>query len=557
MATKIIIVGGVAGGATAAARARRIDESAIILLFERGQYVSFANCGLPYYIGGVINNRNALLVTTPKVLRDRYNIDVRTSSEVTAIDRETKRVQVKNLTTGETYYESYDKLILSPGAEPIRPPIPGMNPDRIFQLRTIPDADRIKAYVESGKPESAVVIGGGFIGLEMAENLVLRGVKTTIVEMLDQVMAPLDYEMAAMVHRHLIQKGANLELSNGVKAFSDRGDRLLVSTSQDRDLECDFAILAIGIRPENKLAKDAGLELGERGGIKVDATLRTSDPDIFAIGDAAEIRDYLFGWPTMTALAGPANKQGRIAADNASGRRVIFKGTTGSAVVKVFDLTVAATGAGGKILKKNNVAFTTSHTFSASHADYYPGGVTMGIKLIYAPGTGKLYGAQIVGGPGVDKRIDILATAIRGGLTVFDLEELELAYAPPYSSAKDPVNIAGFVAANKLRDDLSSLDWSELNDLNPDRVVFLDVREPIELQRIGVIEGALNIPLGQLRTRLAELNRDKEYIVYCAVGMRAYVAHRILRQNGFKSSSLSGGFTMYFLMKDYLNKIRK
>ncbi|MBW1672372.1 MAG: CoA-disulfide reductase [Deltaproteobacteria bacterium] len=545
MATKLLIIGGVAGGATAAARARRLDEHAEIILFERGEHISFANCGLPYYIGEVIKKREDLLVTTIEKFRDRYNIDVRIFSEVIAINIKNKQVEVKNIKTGETYKESYDKIILSPGAEPVKPPFKGIELDNIFNLRTIPDSDLIKAHIDTKRPESAVVVGGGFIGLEMAENLVHRGVKTTIVEMLDQVMAPLDYEMAAILHAHLIKNGIMCELGNGVESFSKKGDRIIVVTNKGHSIECDMVILAIGVKPENRLAREAGLKIGKRGGIKVDATMRTSNPNIYAVGDAVEVKDFVTGLPTMTALAGPANKQGRIAADNALGRKSMFRGTLGSAVVKVFDLTVASTGTNEKILKRNNIPYLVSYTHSGSHASYYPGATIMSIKLAFSPSSGKILGAQIIGMEGVDKRIDVLATAIHGAMTVYDLEELELAYAPPYSSAKDPINIAGFVATNILKGDIETINWDDLGDLNRNQTILIDLRNKDELDTAGVIEGALHIPLNELRQKLPELDKEKNYIPFCAVGLRAYIGHRILVQNGIQSKNLSGGYKTY------------
>ncbi|MBW2003685.1 MAG: FAD-dependent oxidoreductase [Deltaproteobacteria bacterium] len=554
MATKLLIIGGVAGGATAAARARRLDERAEIILFERGEHISFANCGLPYYIGEVIKKREDLLVTTPETFRDRYNIDVRIFSEVTAINIKDKQVKVKNIKTGVTYKESYDKIILSPGAEPVKPPFKGIELNNIFSLRNIQDSDLIKAHVDTKRPESAVVVGGGFIGLEMAENLVHRGVKTTIVEILDQVMAPLDYEMAAIVHAHLKEKEIICELGNGVESFSKKGDRILVLTNKGHSIECDIVILAIGIKPENRLAREAGLEIGKRGGIKVDATMRTSDPDIYAVGDAVEVKDFVTGLPTMTALAGPANKQGRIAADNALGRKSMFRGTLGSTVVKVFNLTVASTGASEKVLKHNNIPYLVSYTHSGSNASYYPGATIMAIKLVFSPSSGKILGAQIIGMKGVDKRIDLLATAIHGAMTVYDLEELELAYAPPYSSAKDPINIAGFVATNILKGDIETINWDVIGDLNRNQNILIDLRNKDELDTAGVIEGSLHIPLNELRQKLPELDKKKNYIPFCAVGLRAYLGHRILVQNGFQSKSLSGGYKTYLGAKGKIMK---
>jgi len=549
MPTKLLIIGGVAGGATAAARARRIDEHAEIILFERGEYISFANCGLPYHIGGTIENRDDLLVTTPDDFRERYNIDIRIFSEVIAIDRKKRQIEVRNLKTGDVYRKSYDKLILSPGAEPIRPPLAGIELENIFTLRNIPDTDRIKAYADTEKPESAVIVGGGFIGLEVAENLVQRGIETIIVEMLDQVMPPLDYEMAAFVHEHLKEKGVVCELENGVKSFSKKDERITVSTTRGKDIQCDMVILSVGVRPENKLAREAGLEIGERGGIRTNAAMRTCDPNIYAVGDAVEVRDFVTGLPGMTALAGPANKQGRIAADNAMGRSSVFRGTLGTWVAKVFDLAVASTGASEKMLRQNNIPCLVSYTHSSSHASYYPGAETVAIKLIFSPGAGRILGAQVIGADGADKRIDILATAIRGAMTVYDLEELELAYAPPYGSAKDPVNIAGFVAANMLRGDLESISWEEMGDLKADSTVLIDLRLREEIEELGGIGDAWHIPLNELRKKLPELDKDKTCILYCAVGLRGYIGHRILIQNGFQSKNLNGGYRTYSLAR--------
>jgi len=552
--TKLLIIGGVAGGATAAARARRLDEHAEIILFERGEHISFANCGLPYYIGEVIKDREDLLVTTPEEFKARYNIDIRIFSEVTSIDRKNKLVTVKNICTSETYTERYDKIILSPGAEPVKPPLEGIGLENIYNLRNIPDSDKIKAHIDMKKPASAVVVGGGFIGLEMAETLVQRGVKTTILEMLDQVMAPIDYEMASMVHAHLKENGIDCELENGVKSFAQKGDHVVVSTTKGHDIECDMVILSIGVKPENKLAREAGLDIGERGGIKVDSTMRTSDPDIYAVGDAVEVRDFITGLPTMTALAGPANKQGRIAADNALGRKTMFRGTMGTSVVKIFDFTVASTGASEKVLKQNKIPYLASYTHSGSHASYYPDANMMAIKLIFSPSSGRIFGAQIVGMDGVDKRIDVLATAIHGSMTVYDLEELELAYAPPYSSAKDPVNIAGFVAANILKGDVKNIYWNDLSGLNTNGNVLLDVRNQDELDTAGYIEGSLHIPLPELRQKLPELDKEKTYILFCAIGLRGYIGYRILKQNGLNSQNLSGGYKTYLGAKEKIMK---
>jgi NADPH-dependent 2,4-dienoyl-CoA reductase/sulfur reductase-like enzyme/rhodanese-related sulfurtransferase len=539
---KLLIVGGVAGGATAAARARRLNEHAEIILFERGEFISFANCGLPYYIGDIIKKRQNLLVTTADDFRKRYAIDVRVFCEVTSIDRSEKTVFVKNLESGTTYTETYDKLMLAPGAEPVKPPLAGIELENIFNLRNIPDMDRIKAFVDRNKPESAVVVGGGFIGLEMAENLVHRGVGVTIVERLEHVMPLLDHEMAGLVQGYLEEKRVDCIRSDGIKSFAQDGKRLAVETEKGRRLVCDLAIVCVGIRPENRLAKDAGLEIGPMGGIRVDASMRTSDPDIYAVGDATEIFDYLTGRRTTTPLAGPANKQGRIAADNIMGRSSTFKGTLGTSVVKVFDATLASTGLSEKVLKAREIPYLVSYTHSGSHASYYPGAEMMAVKLLFAPNNGRILGAQIFGREGVDKRIDVIATAIHGSMTVFHLEELELAYAPPYSSAKDPVNIAGFAAANLIRGDVRNINWEEFTLLDPEKDVLLDVRNRDELKQSGKINGALHIPLHELRSRLSGLDSKKRYIPFCAVGLRGYIAHRILIQSGFDSRNLSGGF---------------
>jgi len=549
MGIKLVIVGGVAGGATAAARARRVSEDAEIVVFERGEYISFANCGLPYYIGNVIKRRDHLLLATPEEFKKRYNIDVRIFSEVVGINSKEKAVEIKNNITGKKYWESYDKLILSPGAEPIKPPLEGIELENIFHLRNVPDSDRIKKIVDERNPQCAVVVGGGFIGLEMAENLTERGVKTTIVEMLDQVMPSLDYEMATLIHDHLEAKNVELELENGVKSFSKASDRILVSTQKGREIECDLVLLSVGIRPENTLAIKADLKIGSTGGIAVDDTMRTSDPNIYAVGDAVEVRDIVTGFPTLTALAGPANKQARIAADNALGRKSIFTGTLGTSVVKVFDMVLAATGANEKFLKKHDIPYLASYTHSGSHAGYYPGATNTSVKILFSPGTGKVLGAQIVGRKGVDKRIDVLATAIRAKMTVYDLEELELAYAPPYSSAKDPINICGFVAANILKGDMEISQWSELDALEKNGATLIDLRTQFELKHMGKIEGALHIPIDEFRNRLTELDKQKTYIPFCAVGFRGYLGHRILVQNGFKSRNLSGGFLTYTMAK--------
>ncbi len=542
---RILITGGVAGGATAAARARRLDENAKIILFERGEYISFANCGLPYYIGGVITKRDDLLVTTIEDFMFRYNIDIRNFCEVLSIDRENKKVEICDVSTGNKYYEYYDKLILSPGAEPLLPPVKGIEYDNIYTLRNVPDTDRIKSFVDEKKPESAVIVGGGFIGLEMAENLLLRDIKVTIVELADQVMTTLDYEMASMIHEYLLDKKIELELGNGVTEFDKEKDKISVKTSSGRKIICDFVIMSAGIKPENKLAVEAGLKIGNNGGIIVNDLMQTSDPSVFAVGDAVETKDYISGRPVMLPLAGPANKQGRIAADNASGRKASFKGTIGTSIAKVLDLVVASTGRSEKTLKTEKVPYLKSYTRSGSHASYYPGSESMTIKLLFSKDNGLILGSQIIGGKGVDKRIDVIATAIKGHLTVFDLEELELAYAPPYSSAKDPVNIAGFVAGNILKGDVETIYPEELYDLDLSEHIILDLRTAPELKLSGKIDNSICIPVDELRGRINELDKTKTYILYCAIGLRGYIAWRILYQNGIKAKNLSGGFLVY------------
>jgi NADPH-dependent 2,4-dienoyl-CoA reductase/sulfur reductase-like enzyme/rhodanese-related sulfurtransferase len=551
---KLLIIGGVAGGATAAARARRLDEHAHIVLFERGEYISFANCGLPYYVGGIIPKRSDLLVTTPGALAERYNVDIRIFSEVTRIDRAKKEVEVKNLRTGEVYRESYDRIILAPGAEPLKPPIPGIDLPRIFSLRNIPDSDRIAAVLAGQGRKSALIVGAGFISLEMTENLVRKGCSVTIVEMLDQVMGNLDYEMAAVIEEHLAEKGVVCKLGCTVTAFREKEGRILVSTDAAGELEADMVLVTVGVRPENRLAGEAGLEIGPSGGIRVDDTMRTSDPDIFAVGDAVEVKDAVTGSYGIVALAGPASKQGRIAADNAMGRTSVYRGGLGTFIAKVFDLSAAATGASEKRLRAHGIPCLVSYTHPWSHASYYPGAENMAIKLIFSPQDGRVLGAQIVGMDGVDKRIDVLACALKAGMTVYDLEELELAYAPPYSSAKDPVNIAGYAAANILKGDVEQIVWSELADLDPEKDVLIDLRNPPELPREGTIPGSLHIPLPELRSRLPELDRDKRYVPFCAAGLRSYIAHRVLVQHGFRSRSLAGGFRTFKGVKGRIEK---
>ena len=542
--SKILIVGGVAGGASAAARLRRLDEDAQIILFERGEYISFANCGLPYYIGGEITQKSALTLQTPQSFHARFNVDVRVWQEVTAIDRPGKTVEVKNHRTGESYTESYDKLILSPGAEPIKPSIPGIESDRVFTLRNIPDTFRIKEYIDANKPASAVVVGGGYIGVEMAENLRAAGLDVTLVEMLDQVIAPLDYDMACAVHRHMESKGVRLILGNGVKAISEENNMLRIALN-DGEVSAELLLMAIGVRPESSIAKAAGLAMNERGCIVTGADMRTSDPDIYAVGDAVEVADFITGQKGFIPLAGPANKQGRIAADNICGLSSKYTGTQGSAILKVFDMTVATTGVNEKTAKRLGLCYDKSFTFSASHAGYYPGAAIMAIKTIFEKETGKLLGAQITGLDGVDKRCDVFATAIRAGMTAFDLTRLELCYAPPFSSAKDPVNMAGYVIENLIDGKVTNFHWHDVQDLPRDgSVTLLDVRTTEEYQA-GTIDGFINIPVDELRGRLDALDPSKPVYVTCQVGLRGYAASRILMQKGFDVYNLSGGYALY------------
>jgi len=540
MAKRILIVGGVAGGASAAARLRRLDETAEIIIFERGDYISFANCGLPYYIGGEIKDRDDLLLQTPESFKRRFNVDVRIRNEVTAIDSGKKQINVKNLNTGKTYTESYDKLILSPGAEPVRPPIPGIDSDRIFTLRNVPDTDLINDFIDKHEPRRAVVVGAGYIGLEMAENLRRRGMLVAIVEMVDQVLPVIDKEMAGFIQPELHKHNVALWLNDAVANFRPSNSRIEVGLKSGMELSCEMVILAMGVKPEVKLARQAKLEIGETGGIKVNRKLQTSDPDIYAVGDAIEVRDFALDNPTLIPLAGPANKQGRMVADNICGRNRQYNGTQGTSILKVFDLTVAMTGASEKALAKTNMEYEKLYIHPANHVGYYPGAKQMCIKLLFTKPEGKILGAQIVGSRGVDRRIDIFAVAIRAGLTVFDLQELELAYAPPYGSGKDAVNMAGFVASNILEGTMEVVHWNQLDDAD----YILDVRSAGEFKR-GNAPSSINIPVDELRNRLNELSKNTAINVYCAVGIRSYIACRILMQNGFIARNISGGYITY------------
>jgi NADPH-dependent 2,4-dienoyl-CoA reductase/sulfur reductase-like enzyme/rhodanese-related sulfurtransferase len=543
---KLLIVGGVAGGASAAARARRLSEDAEIILFERGPDVSFANCGLPYYVGGAIAERKKLLVTTPELLRTRFRLDVRTGTSVEAIDRAAKKVRVRELASGREYEETYDKLILAPGAAPLRPPIPGLDLPGIFTLRNLADVDRIKQRVDSGV-RHAVVVGAGFIGLELVENFVRRGVAVTVVELQDQVLPPFDREMTTPILEVLKTNGVTVLLGDSAEGFESSADGLDVRLKSGQRLSAQLVILGVGVRPENKLAVEAGLDVGPRGGIRVNEFLQTADPDVYAVGDAIEVTDFVSGEPTQVPLAGPANRQGRIAADNVFGRAVKFRGTQGTAIVGVFDRTAAMTGASEKSLRRSQRPYRKVYVHPAHHAGYYPGAEQMALKLLFHPETGKLLGAQAVGGAGVDKRIDVLAVAIQAGMTVFDLEEMELAYAPQYGSAKDPINMAGFVASGLLRADHPQRDVETVLAAPAEkRPLLLDVRTPTEFAA-GALPGAVNIPVDELRDRLSELPRDREIAAYCQVGQRGYTATRILRQHGFAAANLAGGYKTYRL----------
>jgi NADPH-dependent 2,4-dienoyl-CoA reductase/sulfur reductase-like enzyme/rhodanese-related sulfurtransferase len=540
---RVVIVGGVAGGATCAARLRRLDESAEIVVLDRGPYVSFANCGLPYYVGNVIQEEAKLLLATPELFRERFNIEVRTRNEVTAIDRQACDVLVRDLEAGRDYREHYDALVLSPGAAPIRPPLPAIDHPGIFTLRTVPDSRAIREWIESRGARRAVVVGGGFIGLEMAENLVHRGLGVTIVEMADQLMPPLDAEMAEFVRRRVATHTAHLQLGDGVAGFEPAGDgSLVVRTGRGGSFGADLVILAIGVRPESKLAREAGLEIGERGGIRVDPQMRTSDPRIWAVGDAVEVKNRVIDQWELIPLAGPANRQGRIAADVISERHSRFKGVQATAVCGFFGLTVALTGATEKALRRAGIEdFESIYLHPGNHAGYYPGAKPVHLKLVFRRSDGLVLGAQAVGEEGVERRIDVISTAIQMGATVFDLEEAELCYAPQFGAAKDPVNLAGMIAANVVRGDVDLAPWSELHTAE---AFILDVREPAEFHA-GCLDGAVNIPLGQLRDRMDELPRDRQIWINCGVGQRAYYACRLLSQNGFRVSNLSGGYQTY------------
>ncbi len=544
---RIVVVGGVAGGASAAARARRLSETAEITVFERGPHVSFANCGLPYHVAGVITDRNRLLVQTPESLRARFGLDVRVNTEVLRIDREAKEVVVHDRESGLEYRQAYDALVLSPGAAPIRPPLPGAFDPRVLTLRNLEDMDRIIEIVKYQRPLTALVVGGGYIGLEMAEALVHRGARVVLVERLPHVMAVADPEMVAPLHDELRRNGVDLRLGVSVEAIDPHADGLEARLSDGSPVACGLVLLAVGVRPETSLAREAGLALGSSGGIHVDAHMRTSDPAIWAVGDAVEVTDLVRQAPALIPLAGPANRQGRIAADNILGRKSQYAATQGTAICKLFDLAFAMTGASEAGLLRAGRPFRRIYVHAADHATYYPGAQPISMKLLFDPEDGRILGAQAVGQSGIDKRIDVLATALRAGLTVYDLEELELSYAPPFGSAKDPVNMAGFVAANVLRGDVRLWEPEELRTLSPEQLL-LDVRT-VEEFGSGSIPGARCVPVDDLRGRLLELPREKELLVFCEVGQRGYVAARLLSQHGFRVRNLSGGYRRYLMWK--------
>ena len=541
---KIIIIGGVAGGATTAARIRRVDETAEIILLEKGKHISYANCGLPYYIGGVIEEREKLFVQTPEAFSTRFRVDVRTENEVIFIDRKKKTVTVRQ-SSEDTYEESYDKLLISTGASPVRPPLPGIDLPGIFTLRNVTDTDRIKEYINSHSPRKAVVVGAGFIGLEMAENLHAQGAKVSIVEMGNQVMAPIDFSMASLVHQHLMDKGVNLYLEQAVASFEREGKGLKVTFKNGQSISADIVILSIGVRPETSLARAAELTIGPAGGIAVNDYLQTSDEAIYAIGDAIEYRHPITGKPWLNYLAGPANRQGRIVADNILGAKIPYEGSIGTSIAKVFDMTVASTGLPGKRLRLEGIDYMSSTIHPASHAGYYPDAMPMSIKITFDKQTGRLYGGQIVGYDGVDKRIDELALVIKHQGTVYNLMKVEQAYAPPFSSAKDPVAIAGYVAEDMITGKTNPVYWRELRDIEMENKFLLDVRTQDEFA-LGSLPGAVNIPLDELRDRMSELPKDRMIYTFCAVGLRGYLAYRILTQHGFdKVRNLSGGLKTY------------
>ncbi|MEZ5037523.1 MAG: FAD-dependent oxidoreductase [Chitinophagales bacterium] len=543
---KIVIIGGVAGGATAATRLRRLSEENEVIIFEKGQYVSFANCGLPYHISGTIEERNALLLQTPESLKVRYNLDTRVLSEVIKINIVEKKVTVKNLQTNNIYEETYDKLLLSPGAEPIRPPFEGINSDKIYTLRNIPDMDRIVEKTKSAK--NFVVVGGGFIGLEVAENLIEAGKNVKLIELGNQVMAPVDFDIASYVHHKAKEKGLELLLNVGVQKFKDNKNSITVFLNDDTNIETDAVILAIGVKPETQLAKNVGLAIGETGGILVNEYMQTSNPDIYAVGDAVEVEHFIHQRKVLIPLAWPANRQGRLVADNITfGNKNKYSGSLGSSILKFFELSIASTGLNEKFLKRNNIPHKTAIVTRGHHAGYYPGAKNITLKLIFND-EGKIYGAQAVGEKGIDKRIDVIATAIKGNLTVFDLPEIEITYAPPFNSAKDPVNIVGYTAENMLNGNLEMINYDDLFQYQEDKnAILLDVRTPTEFAR-GSIKGSINLNVDDLRENLTQLDKNRNYVIYCQVGLRGYLAYKILKNNGFKVVNLNGGYGLWSMI---------
>ena len=540
---KIFIIGGVAGGATAATRLRRLSEENEIIIFEKGEHVSFANCGLPYHIGGVIADRNKLLLQTPISLKRRYNLDVRVFNEVIKIDKNQKTVEVRNLITKESYTESYDKLLLSPGAEPFKPNIPGINSEKIMTLRNVADMDRIIAKTKNLK--NIAVVGGGFIGLEVAENLVEIGLTVNVIELGNQVMAPVDYEFAKMVQHHAAAKILTIYVNTGVEAFEEKEDKIVLKLNNGQTMLADAVVFAIGVKPENALAKAIGLELGVTGGIAVNEFMQTSDPDIYAVGDAIEVSHYINQAKVLIPLAWPANRQGRIVADNITrGNKTAYKGTLGTSIIKFFDLTVGATGLNEKLLKRYNIPYRTVTVTRANHASYYPGATNIVLKMNFGE-DGTIYGAQALGQEGVDKRIDVIATAIKGNLTIYDLQEIEVAYAPPYNAAKDPVNILGYVAENMLNDDVRLVNYDHLEEyLETENGILIDVRTKTEFEN-GAIPNAIHMDVDTLRENLDFFDKNKKYVIYCQIGLRGYLAQRILINNNIDSVNLNGGYGLW------------
>mgnify|MGYP003602771607 FL=1 len=540
---KILIIGGVAGGATAATRLRRLSEENEIIIFEKGEYVSFANCGLPYHIGGVIADRNKLLLQTPTSLKTRYNLDVRIFNEVLKINKDQKTVEIRNLITKEIYTESYDKLLLSPGAEPFRPNIPGINLDKIMTLRNVADMDRI--IVKTKKLKNIAVVGGGFIGLEVAENLVDIGLNVSVIELGNQVMAPVDFEFAKMVQHHAAAKNLKIHVNTGVEAFEEKEDKIELKLNNGQTMLADAVIFAIGVKPENALAKAAGLELGVTGGIAVNEFMQTSDAAIYAVGDAIEVAHYINQAKVLIPLAWPANRQGRLVADTITrGNKTAYKGTLGTSILKFFDLTVATTGLNEKLLKRYNIPYRTVTVTRANHASYYPGATNIVLKMNFGE-DGTIYGAQALGQEGVDKRIDVIATAIKGNLTIYDLQEIEVAYAPPYNAAKDPVNILGYVAENMLNDDVRLVNFDQLDEyLAAENGILIDVRTKTEFEN-GAIPNAIHMDVDTLRENLDFFDKNKKYVIYCQIGLRGYLAQRILRNNDIDSVNLNGGYGLW------------